>query len=65
MEGQDSIYLGLYEENYKNVCLHAHFPMYTGFGAKAAYTHEYSFKSHVYVQTGVFQDNTGISKYNM
>ena len=48
MEGQESIYLGLYEENSNLFLLYAQFLMYAGFGSKVAYTREYSFKSRVY-----------------
>ena len=39
MEGQESSYSGLIEENSKNFCFYAHFPMYTGYsGASYVYT---------------------------
>ena len=41
MEGQESIYSRLYEENSKKFGLYAHFPMYVGFGSTSAYTRKY------------------------
>ena len=39
MEGQESSYSGLIEENSKSFCFYAHFPMYGGYnGATCVYT---------------------------
>ena len=48
MEGQESSYSRLYEENSKKFYFHAHFPMYMGIGSKDASTRGYCFKSCVY-----------------
>ena len=48
MEGQESSYSGLNEENFNFFCFYPHFPMYVGIGLKAACTRGYYLKSHVY-----------------
>ena len=47
MEGQESRYSELNEENSKFFWLYAHFSMYVGFGSKVVYAREYGFKSRV------------------
>ena len=48
MEGQESSYSELIEENSKSFCFYAHFPMYAGISLKVARTRGYYLKSRVY-----------------
>ena len=65
IEGQDSSYSGLFEENSKNFCLHAHFLMYAALAQKLRVHADITLKVTYTHKQVFFGDFLGTSKYNL